>query len=82
MKWKVIYAGEQIKAYFTAPNFEGVDASNAVELTNDGNLKAQDLAIRISGSSKVNPDLNAAIVTKSSGSSEIHLKGQAVTMWI
>ena len=70
--------GGQIIAYLTAPNFEGVDASGAVELTSDGNLKVQDFAIRISGSSKVNLDLNAAnVITKSSGSSEIHLKGQA-----
>jgi hypothetical protein len=70
--------GGSVTAYLTAPNFEGVDASGAVELTSDGPLKVQDFTINLSGSSKVDLNLNAAnVITKSSGSSEIHLKGQA-----
>ncbi|WP_051189797.1 head GIN domain-containing protein [Daejeonella oryzae] len=69
-----------ITAYITAPAFEGVDASGAVELNSDGNLKVNNFEIHLSGSSKVNLDLNAAnVLTTSSGSSEIYLKGQAGT---
>lgn len=67
-----------ITVYLSSPNFEGVDASGAVELMSEGKLNVKDFDLDLSGSSKVNLDLNAANVrTKSSGSSEIHLKGQA-----
>ncbi len=67
-----------ITVYLNAKNFEGVDASGAVEIENTGKLNVKDFSLDLSGSSKVNLDLTAANVsTQSSGSSEIYLKGQA-----
>ncbi len=64
--------------YLNAKNFEGVDASGAVEIINEGRLNVKDFSLDLSGSSKVNLNLSAANVkTESSGSSEIFLKGQA-----
>ncbi len=67
-----------ITVYVTSNNYEGVEASGAVEILSDGNLKLNDFELDLSGSSKVDLDLNAANVkTSSSGASEIFLKGQA-----
>ena len=67
-----------ITVYLSAKSYEGVDASGAVEVESDGKLQTKDFYLDLSGSSKVTLDLNAANVeTKSSGASEIHLKGQA-----
>jgi len=67
-----------IVIYLGSKNFDGIDASGAVEIISDGKLNVQDFVLDLSGSSKVELDLNAAnLKTISSGSSEIMLKGQA-----
>lgn len=67
-----------ITVYLNAKDFKGIKASGAVDITSDGNLKVQDFLLDLSGSSKVNLNLNAAnLITKSSGSSDIKLAGQA-----
>lgn len=67
-----------ITVYVTSGEYEGIDASGAVEILGDGKLNVKDFDIDLSGSSKVDLDLNAANVsTSSSGASEIFLRGQA-----
>ncbi len=67
-----------ITVYITSKDYESVDASGAVEILSDGKLNLKDFELDLSGSSKVDIDLNAANVkTSSSGASEIFLKGQA-----
>ncbi len=67
-----------ITVYVTSKEFEGVDASGAVEILSDGKLNVKDFDLDLSGSSKIVLELNAANVkTSSSGASEIFLKGQA-----
>ncbi len=67
-----------ITVYATSREYEGIDASGAVEILSDGKLNVKDFDIDLSGSSKVVLDLNAAKVsTSSSGASEISLQGQA-----
>lgn len=66
-----------IKVYLNAKDFEGIDASGAVDISSSGRLNVKDFALDLSGSSKVSLDLNAAnLKTETSGSSEIILKGQ------
>ena len=68
----------QITVYLSSQSYEGVDVSGAVEIVSDGLLQLKDFELQLSGSSKVNLNLNAANVrTQSSGASEIFLKGQA-----
>lgn len=67
-----------ITVYVNSPQYEGVDASGAVEILSDGKLSVKDFELDLSGSSKVDIDINAAnMKTSSSGASEIFLKGQA-----
>ena len=67
-----------ITIYLSSKNYEAIEASGAVEIVSDGKLNVQDFVLDMTGSSKVNLDLNAAsLKTSSSGSSEINLKGQA-----
>ncbi|MEJ7693699.1 head GIN domain-containing protein [Daejeonella sp.] len=67
-----------ITVYVTSKDYEGIDASGAVEILGDGKLNVNDFELELSGSSKVDLDINAANVkTSSSGASEIFLKGQA-----
>jgi predicted small secreted protein len=67
-----------ITVFVTSKGYEGIDASGAVEILSDGKLTVNDFEIDLSGSSKVDLDLNAANVsTSSSGASEIALRGQA-----
>ncbi|MEO8795707.1 MAG: head GIN domain-containing protein, partial [Daejeonella sp.] len=67
-----------ITAYISSPDFTGVNLSGACSVKNEGTLNVKDFKIDLSGSSKIDLNLNAAnVLTKSSGSSEIHLKGQA-----
>jgi hypothetical protein len=61
-------------------NLEEIDASGAVEVRSDGLVNTSDLNIDLSGSTKVNLNLNARNVhTGGSGSTEIFLKGQAAS---
>jgi len=61
-------------------NLDGIEASGAVEVVSNGRLNIKDLNIDLSGSTKIDLDLNAAKVrTGASGSSEIILKGQAAS---
>jgi hypothetical protein len=67
-----------ITIYLSSQGYEGIEASGAVEIVNEGLLQVKDFELDLSGSSKVNLNLSAANVsTRSSGSSEISLKGQA-----
>lgn len=67
-----------VTVYLSAQSYEGVSASGAVEIMSDGLLQVKDFEMELSGSSKVNLNLNASkVTTRSSGSSEIALKGQA-----
>lgn len=67
-----------ITVFVTSREYEGIDASGAVEILSDGKLNVNDFALELSGSSKVDLDINAAdVTTSSSGASEIFLKGQA-----
>ncbi len=61
-------------------NLEEIKASGAVEVESDGNIKTQDLRLKLSGATKVTMDLNAANVsTEGSGATELFLKGQATS---
>jgi hypothetical protein len=69
-----------ITVYLSSHGYEGVEASGAVEVVSDGLLQVKNFELDLSGSSKVKLDMNAAnVITKSSGASEISLKGQAST---
>ena len=69
-----------IIVYVSSKSYEGIDASGAVEIVSDGLLQVKDFELELSGSSKVDLNLNAAnVLTQSSGSSEISIKGQAST---
>ena len=70
----------QITVYLSSKNLEGIDASGAVEIESANTIKTKDFLLGLSGSTKVTLDLNASLMqTRSSGSSEIYLKGQAGT---
>jgi hypothetical protein len=61
-------------------NLDEIDASGAVEVRSAGRINTKDLNIGLSGSTKIDLDLNAANVhTGGSGSTEIYLKGQAAS---
>lgn len=61
-------------------NLDKIEASGAVEIRSEGRLITKDLDIDLSGSTKIDMELNAANVrTGASGSSEIYLKGQAAS---
>ncbi len=67
-----------ITVYISSKNYEGIDASGAVEILSDGKLNVNDFDLDLSGSSTVDLVLNAAnLRTSSSGASEIRLAGQA-----
>ncbi|HYK76343.1 MAG TPA: head GIN domain-containing protein [Daejeonella sp.] len=68
-----------ITVYLSTPEWEGIKASGAVNISSDGKLNTtKDFQIALSGSNNINLDLNAASVfTKSSGSSKVFLTGQA-----
>jgi len=70
--------GGPITIYVNSQEYEGIDASGAVEILSDGKLNVKNFELNLNGSSKVDIDINAAnIKTSSSGASEIFLKGQA-----
>jgi hypothetical protein len=55
-----------------------IDASGAVEVTSNGRINTGDIGFDLSGSTKINMDLNAGNVnTSGSGNTELLLKGQA-----
>ncbi|MFI5162257.1 MAG: head GIN domain-containing protein [Sphingobacteriales bacterium] len=61
-------------------NLEELRGSGSVVFSSDGKLNTKDLKIKLSGSGKTDLDLTAAnVITESSGSSEITLKGQATS---
>ena len=69
-----------ITVYLSSKNYEGIEASGAVEIESDGKLNVNNFELNLSGSSKVTLDLNAANMrTSSSGASEINLTGQSGT---
>ena len=61
-------------------NLNEIKSSGAVEVSSTGKIVTNDLAIHLSGASKVNLDVNAANVSsEGSGVSELNLKGQAAS---
>src|SRR5690606_6636533 len=67
-----------VTVYAQAKTFTAVSGSGAVEIRSNGQINTTDFDLDLSGSSKVNLDLNAAnVTTDASGSSEINLMGQA-----
>ena len=55
-----------------------IKASGAVDILSNGKINTGDMDIRLSGSTKLTLDINAArLTTQATGSSEINLKGQA-----
>ena len=59
-------------------DLKAIDASGAVEIKTDGLLVAKDIKFDLSGSTKLNMDMNAGNVqTQGSGATEINLRGQA-----
>lgn len=57
-----------------------LEASGAVDVSADGKLNVKDINFDLSGASKINLNLNASNVhTEGSGSTEIHLSGQATS---
>jgi hypothetical protein len=77
---KNICAKKAIEIVIGVRNLDGLKGSGAIEVTSNGKLNVKDLAIQLSGASKVNLDLNAAsVTTKGTGATEISLKGQAAS---
>jgi hypothetical protein len=67
-----------ITVYLSSQGYEGIDASGAVEIESDGLLQLKDFDLDLKGSNKVNLNMNADhVTTKSTGASEVTLKGQA-----
>jgi hypothetical protein len=61
-------------------NLEKISASGAVEVSSGGRINTKDLDFDLSGSTKIDMDLNSGKVhTDASGSTEIYLKGQATS---
>lgn len=70
--------GGPVTIYISSKNYEGIEASGAVEIVSDGKLNVNDFDLDLSGSSRVSLDINAAnLRTSSTGASEIKLAGQA-----
>ena len=67
-----------ITVYASARNWQGIDASGAVEVISDGILSGDRFKMDLSGSTKVRLFLNTGEMrTDASGSTEVMLKGQA-----
>ena len=79
IKNKNICSGsEDIMITIGVRDLEEIKASGAVDIIGEGKINARDMGIKLSGSTKVTLDINAArLTTNASGSSEINLKGQA-----
>jgi hypothetical protein len=61
-------------------NLEELGTSGIVQVASDGKMNTKDMRFRLSGTSKIDMDLNAAnLVTSGSGSSELDLRGQATS---
>lgn len=61
-------------------NLEEIGASGAVDVTSNSLIRTKDLRFDLSGSTKIDMELNAANVnTEGSGATEIFLKGQATS---
>jgi hypothetical protein len=77
---KNICAKKAIEIVIGVRNLDGLKGSGAIEMASNGKLNVKDLAIQLSGASKVNLDLNAtSVTTKGTGATEINLKGQAAS---
>jgi hypothetical protein len=64
-------------------NLEEIKGSGAVDISADGKIVAKDINFKFSGASKVTMELNAAnVTTRSSGATELNLKGQATSHYI
>lgn len=75
---KNICSSKKINITIGVRNLKSIGASGAVEITSNGQLKLGDLNLNLSGATKVNLDVAASnIETKSSGVSDVTLKGQA-----
>lgn len=68
----------KVTVYINSRAYQGLAASGTVEIVSDGKLNVKDFVLDMSGSTRVNLELNAASVkTSSSGVSQFFLKGQA-----
>lgn len=76
-----IKGSKPIHIYISTPNYEEIDLSGAIDLSNSDTLKLETLKIDISGSSKI--DLNVELkelLLECSGSGEINLAGKAANV--
>jgi len=67
-----------VTVFLSSKDYQKIESSGSVEVLSEGNLNLNDLDLNLQGSSKVMLDLNVkSLLTSTSGSSEIVLKGQA-----
>ena len=67
-----------ITIFLGSKDYQKIESSGSVEVLSEGKLNLNELDLDLQGSSKVMLDLNVkSLMTSSSGSSEIILKGQA-----
>jgi hypothetical protein len=67
-----------VTIFLSSKDYQKIESSGSVEILSEGKLDLNDLNLNLQGSSKVMLDLNVkSLLTSTSGSSEIVLKGQA-----
>lgn len=67
-----------VTIYLGSKDYQKIESSGSVEILTEGKLNLNELDMDLQGSSKVTLDLNVkSLMTSTSGSSEIILKGQA-----
>jgi hypothetical protein len=67
-----------VTVFLSSKDYQKIESSGSVEVLSEGNLNLNDLDLNLQGSSKVMLDLNVkSLLTSTSGSSDIVLKGQA-----
>ncbi|MDG1477924.1 MAG: DUF2807 domain-containing protein [Vicingaceae bacterium] len=75
---KPIGESETLKIYITIVDVDHIDASGAIQLTNKGVYKTDNITIIVSGASDIDLDINTRILNMSmSGASETTLSGKA-----
>ncbi|MBL7696785.1 MAG: DUF2807 domain-containing protein [Chitinophagaceae bacterium] len=75
--------GRKIRAYVSAKNFKLVSASGACDVTVNGELKSNDLAIKLSGASDFKGAVHASNLSIDlSGASDIVIKGTTANLSI
>lgn len=75
---KPIGKAEKLKLYITIVNLKDIDVSGAIELTNKGTFKGENLEIEVSGAADINLNVDVNNLTMDmSGASETTLTGEA-----